>query len=381
MKVPFYKHQLCGDASRHIAPVLDSAILTSGQVGRDVEAQMCTWFGAPYAFLTNSWTNGTLAALLALDISAGDEVIVPAMTFIATANVVELLGAKPVFADVCPDTLLMTPESVKAVLTPKTRAIIPVHLYGQMADIAALRAIVGDKIHIIEDAAHCFEGELNGEKPGTHSDAAIFSFYATKNITCGEGGAVISHNAEFAEKLAATRLHGMSAGAVDRFRNDKYNHWDMVRMGVKANLPDLLAALLPEQIEAADAKLEMREEIAGRYEDAFGTDERIRLQKAVKGARHARHLFPVWVAPRIRDDFIHALNSTGIGCTVNYRSVPTLTYYRDAYGYGADDFPVSENWGQGTLSLPMYPTLEKKAQDHVIDCVRRELDRLARKAA
>jgi len=381
MKVPFYKHQLSGDAARHIAPVLDSAILTSGQTGRDVEARMCACFDVPHAFLTNSWTNGALAALLALDISAGDEVIVPAMTFIATANVVELLGAKPVFADVCPDTLLMTPETVKAVLTSKTRAVIPVHLYGQMVDVAALRAVVGDKIHIIEDAAHCFEGELNGDKPGTHSDAAIFSFYATKNITCGEGGAVISRHTKFAEKLAATRLHGMSAGAVDRFRNEKYNHWDMVRMGVKANLPDLLAALLPEQIEAADAKLAQREEIAGRYESAFENDKRIRLQKPIKGARHARHLFPLGVDPLIRDEFILGLNSAGIGCTVNYRSVPTLTYYRDSYGYGPDHFPVSEHWGQGTLSLPLYPTLEKKAQTRVIDCVRRELDQLTRQAA
>ena len=381
MKVPFYKHQLSGEAARHIAPVLDSAILTSGQTGRDVEARICACFGVPHAFLTNSWTNGALASLLALDISSGDEVIVPAMTFIATANVVELLGAKPVFADVCPETLLMTPETMKAVLTPRTRAVIPVHLYGQMVDIAGLRAVAGDEIHIIEDAAHCFEGDLHGDKPGAHSDAAIFSFYATKNITCGEGGAVISGNAEFAEKLSATRLHGMSAGAVDRFRNEKYNHWDMVRMGVKANLPDLLAALLPEQIEAADAKLEQREEIASRYEAAFGNDERLRLQKPVEGARHARHLFPVWVDPRMRDDFILALNSAGIGCTVNYRSVPTLTYYRGRYGYGPDHFPVSENWGQGTVSLPLYPTLEKKAQIRVIDCVRRELDQLTRKAA
>ena len=152
-------------------------------------------------------------------------------------------------------------------------------------------------------------------------------------------------------------------------------------MGVKANLPDLLAALLPPQIEAVDKTLERREEVARRYELALGGDERLRFQATVSGAKHARHLFPVCVDPMIRDRMLLGLSSAGVGCTVNYRSVPTLTYYREKYGYGPGDFPVSHSWGEGTISLPLYVGLEPAAQDHVIETVRRELDRLTRDAA
>lgn len=381
MQVAFYKHQLGAQDAESIAAVLESPILTSGQVGRDVEAQLCAYFNVPHALLTNSWTNGALATLLALEIAPGDEVIVPAMTFIATANVVELLGAKPVFADVCPETLLLTPEGVRHALSEKTRAIIPVHLYGQMVDIAALRAVVGPDVRIIEDCAHCFEGTLHGSRPGAHSDAAIFSFYATKNVTCGEGGAIITRDDDLAAKLATTRLHGMSAGAVDRFRNQKYNHWDMVSLGVKANLPDLQAALLPEQIKAVDEKLARREQIGSAYEAAFASDDRVRLQAPVQGGKHARHLFPICVDDSIRDDLILALNAAGVGCTVNYRSVPTLTFYREKHGYAPDDHINSYTWGEGTISLPLYPTLTNSEQDYVIETVRNELDRLALRAA
>ena len=381
MQVPFYKHQLSGGDASKIAAVLDSPMLTSGDVGRAVEAELAAYFGCPHAYLTNSWSNGALATLLALDIAPGDEVIVPAMTFIATANVVELLGARPVFADVDPKTLLMTAETAAAVRTPKTRALIPVHLYGQIADVAALRAEFGPDIKIIEDCAHCFEGQLAGHRPGAHSDAAVFSFYATKNITCGEGGAIVTRDDSLAEKLKATRLHGMSVGAADRFKAGAYNHWDMLRLGVKANLPDLLAALLPDQIKQASAKLEQRESLAKRYEAAFEGDARIRLQAPIPGATHARHLFPICVAPDIRDPLIQALNAEGVGCTVNYRSVPMLSYYANTYGYRPEQHPVSEQWGQGTLSLPLYPTLTLDAQTYVIETIKRALDALGPKAA
>lgn len=381
MQVPFYKHQLGVADAAHVAGVLESPMLTSGDVGRAVEAKLAAYFDLPHALLTNSWSNGAVATLLALDIGPGDEVIVPAMTFIATANVVELLGAKPVFADVDPDTLLLTAETVAAVAGPKTRAIIPVHLYGQMVDVKALRKKFGTKIAIIEDCAHCFEGQLAGGRPGAYSDAALFSFYATKNITCGEGGAIITRRSELAEKLKMTRLHGMSAGAADRFKAGAYNHWDMTRLGVKANLPDLLAALLPDQISRVDAKLKKREHLAKRYEDAFTGDSRIRMQAPLTDATHARHLFPICVAPELRDPLIQTLNANGVGCTVNYRSVPMLSYYAETYGYSPDQHPVSQLWGQGTLSLPLYPTLEVKAQDHVIASVFEALDAIETKSA
>jgi dTDP-4-amino-4,6-dideoxygalactose transaminase len=165
------------------------------------------------------------------------------------------------------------------------------------------------------------------------------------------------------------RMHGMSAGAVDRFAKSQYQHWDMLRLGTKANLPDLLAALLPRQIAAVHDRRRMREERAQRYETAF-TGNSIRTARVVAGAISARHLFPIHVPPAIRDRALATLNDHGIGTTVNYRSVPTVTYYRKKYGYTAADFPVSYEWGQGTITLPLFPSLTAEEQQYVIDTVR-----------
>ena len=366
MQVPFYRHALDASHAEAIGRVLDGPILTSGQLGRGVEAQLCAFFALPHAKLTNSWTNGAVATLMALDIRGGCEVIVPAMSFVATANVVELVGARPIFVDVDPGTLMVTPEAVAAAVTPRTRAVIPVHLYGQMVDVAALRAALPEQVAIIEDAAHCFEGTLRGERPGAHSDAAIFSFYATKNVTCGEGGAIVTRSPELAERLQQTVLHGMSAGAADRFKAGRYRHWDMERLGTKANLPDVLAALLPAQIEGVEAGLAQREHLAARYRAALADHPAVRLPQAVPDMRSALHLFPIHVAGDGRDHVMTTLNERGIGATVNYGAIPRTKYYQRRYGFAPGAFPVAEDWGEGTLSLPLFPGLSDAEQDHVI---------------
>jgi dTDP-4-amino-4,6-dideoxygalactose transaminase len=374
MRVPFFRHDLGPQHANLVAEVLSSAFLTSGNIGREVEAKLSKYFGAKHTALVNSWTNGAAAALLALDVGPGDEVIVPAQTFIATANVVELVGAKPVFVDVDPATLLMQPQSVRKVVSRRTKAVIPVHLYGQMVDVAGLKAELSDRpdISIIEDAAHCFEGELHGEKPGRHSSCAIFSFYATKNVTCGEGGALITNDDSLYERFLQTRLHGMSSAAVDRFRLGGYRHWDMCRMGMKANLPDLLSCLLPEQIERIDDNLSRREEICAAYERAFA-DTPIRLPERSRNAKHARHLFAIHVDPEIRDEAIGVLGDNGIGVTVNYRSVPMLTFYRTKYDFDATSFPISYEWGAGTISLPLYLSLKRQEQHHVVSVIKEKI--------
>ena len=382
MQVPFYRHALERSDSLRIADVLATPFLTSGDVGRQTEALLCEFFEVNHAILVNSCTNGGVAALLALDVGPGDEVIVPAMTFIATANMAELVGARPVFADVDTDTLLLTSDHVVGRLTPKTKAVIPVHMYGQMADIAAMRhaldAAGRTDVAIVEDAAHCFEGSYAGDLPGRHSDVAVFSFYATKNVTCGEGGAVITNDADLFERLQQTRLHGMSAGAVDRFKGGHYRHWDMLRLGTKANLPDLLAALLPPQIETVRDRLPIREELCQRYEEAF-SGAPIRTAKTLQHAVSARHLFPIHVKPEWRDEFIYRITQNGVGATVNYRSVPRTSYYKGRYKVPDDAFPNSGEWGDGTLSLPMFPGLTSEEQNYVIDTVMRELEFFASK--
>ena len=367
MNVPFYRHSLTPDNSKYVAEVLKTPFLTSGPIGKEVEAQLCGYFNVSHAKLVNSWTNGAVATLLAMDIGPGDEVIVPAMTFIATANVVELVGAKPVFIDCDPDTLLITPELIKAAITEKTKAVIPVHMYGQMCDIKAIKAIIptGQNIAIIEDCAHSFEAKFNGERPGKYSDAAIFSFYATKNITCGEGGAIITNDANLFERIKQSILHGMSAGAADRFKTGQYSHWGMEHLGTKANLPDLLACYLPSQIENVDKNLNLREIISQEYESVLKSTK-IRVPITKNNVVHSRHLFPIYVGKKVRDVALNILGESGIGATVNYRDVPSMEYYKNKYSFESGMFPISEKWGEGTLSIPLFPGLESTEIEYVL---------------
>ena len=244
--------------------VLDSGRFVSGLGVEKFESDFAEYVGSSYCTGVSTGSSALSLALQSVGVGRGDEVIVPAMTFIATANVVELVGAKPVFIDCDPDTLLITPELIKAAITEKTKAVIPVHMYGQMCDMKAIKDILpkDQKISIIEDCAHSFEAKFNGERPGKHSDAAIFSFYATKNVTCGEGGAIITNDSNLFERITQSILHGMSAGAADRFKAGQYKHWGMEHLGTKANLPDLLACFLPDQIKTVELRLSEREEIA-----------------------------------------------------------------------------------------------------------------------
>ena len=377
VNVPFYRHSLTPDNSKYVEEVLKTPFLTSGPIGKEVESQLCTYFNVAHAKLVNSWTNGAVATLLAMDIGPGDEVIVPAMTFIATANVVELVGAKPVFIDCDPDTLLITPALIKAAITEKTKAIIPVHMYGQMCDIKAIKEIIpsGQKIAIIEDCAHSFEAKLNGERPGMYSDAAIFSFYATKNVTCGEGGAIITNDSILFERIKQSILHGMSAGAADRFKTGQYSHWGMKHLGTKANLPDLLACYLPSQIENVEKNLNLREIISQEYESTLKSTK-IRFPITGRNVVHSRHLFPIHVGANNRDNALLALGEANIGATVNYRSVPTMGYYSNKYGFIGHEHPISKSWGDGTLSIPLFPGMRDEEQDYVIDVLINEVDKM-----
>jgi UDP-4-amino-4-deoxy-L-arabinose-oxoglutarate aminotransferase len=310
-----------------------------------------------------------------MDVGPGDEVIVPAMTFIATANVVELVGAKPVFIDCDPDTLLITPELIKAAITEKTKAVIPVHMYGQMCDIKAIKGIIpsGQKIAIVEDCAHTFEAKFNGERPGKYSDAAIFSFYATKNVTCGEGGAIITNDSNLFERITQSILHGMSAGAADRFKAGQYKHWGMDHLGTKANLPDLLACFLPDQIKTIDEKLQIRESIAKKYETAL-ENTKIRFPKVKSNVVHSRHLFPIHVGAKYRDIVLSTLGELNIGATVNYRSIPSMNYYSKKYDLSEDKFLESSFWGNGTLSIPLFLGIKQEEQDKVIEILINKID-------
>jgi UDP-4-amino-4-deoxy-L-arabinose-oxoglutarate aminotransferase len=369
MAVPFYEHQLGDGEKSALLKSIDNPILTSGPICKSVELQLTEYFGVRNAKLVNSWTNGALATLMSFGVGPGDEVIIPSMTFIACANIVELLGAKPVFCDVSEEDLLVSVESIRPLVTARTKVIMVVHMYGQMCDVKSIYSEFHPLgIRILEDCAHSFESSRDGYRPGAFSDAAVFSFYATKNITCGEGGAVITNNDALYSDLTQRVLHGMSAGAVDRFKTGSYSHWTMDVLGIKANLPDILASLLPSQIKNVNDNLESRRFLAERYDHAFSNSE-IRTPSRKQNDVHAMHLYPIWIPHGLRDLTLAVLSENRIGATVNFRPVNEMNFYKDKYFDCLNETPISSSWGAGVLSLPLYPGLSIESQDYVIETV------------
>jgi dTDP-4-amino-4,6-dideoxygalactose transaminase len=373
MKVEFYLHNLGPDEKQRMLDVLDSVFLTTGEATYEFERKFSEYLGVPYTIGVMSATAALHLAMLAFDIGEGDEVITTPMTFIASANAVMHAGATPVFVDVEPGTGNLDASKVEAAITPRTKAILPVHLYGQLCDMRALRAIA-DKhgLKLIEDSAHAVESLRDGVRPGQLGDAACFSFYATKNITCGEGGAVTVHTKEKADLLRKLSLHGMTKNAADRYRG-AYQHWDMDTLGWKYNLSNVLAALLISQVPKMDAWCARREAISRRYEEAFSRLPGIDFPRVVPGTQSARHLFTIWVDPAKRDATLARIQALGVSVAVNFRAIHLLSYYRERFGFRGGEFPVAENIGNRTITLPLYPRLTDEQVSYVIDSVAKSL--------
>lgn len=368
MAVEFYRHALRDEDVAAVTAVLRSTFLTTGPVCRDVEARLSAYLGAPHVLTVSSCTAALEVALRALGVGPGDEVIVPAFTFVATATAVLHAGATPVLADVDPVTGNLGVAGVLKALTPRTKAVIPVHLYGQMADVEAIRAALGRRrVYLVEDAAHALEASLRGVRPGEASDAAAFSFYATKNLTCGEGGALALRDPEVAERARRLRQHGMTASAAERYQGTRgYRHWDVVDLGVKANLPDILAALLVHQVGRLDAQRDRREALARRYEQAIDRLPGFSRPLVNGEGRSAYHLATAWAPRGTRDAVLAGLAEREIGAAVNWRALPQLTYVRTALRADPADFPVACELGDRTFSLPLWPDLTDAMADEVI---------------
>ena len=370
MKVEFYKHNIGEEEAERIHHAIGGIFLSTGELTYDFERSFSEYLGVPSTIGLMSCTAALHLSLLALGIGEGDEVITTPMTFIATATSILHAGAKPVFVDVEPKTGNLNAELVEQAITPKTRAVLPVHLYGHMCDMKELRRIA-DKhgLKLIEDSAHCIEGMRDGVRPGQLSDAACFSFYATKNMTCGEGGAVTVRTPEIADCIRKLSLHGMNKHAADRYRGP-YQHWDMELLGWKCNLSNLLASMLTCQISKMEDRLARRELICRRYEDAFQNVTDLDFPKVLPHTRNARHLFTIWVNPKRRDEILRELQNAGIGVAVNYRAIHLLTYFKNQYSFCEGTFPVAEQIGQRTISLPLYPSLTEEEVSYVIDSVK-----------
>jgi dTDP-4-amino-4,6-dideoxygalactose transaminase len=371
MKVEFYKHNISQKDIDNAVKVLNSLFLTTGETVEEFEKRSSQYLGCKCTVGVTSCTEALHLSLLAYEIGSGDEVITTPMTFIATANAIIHAGATPVFVDVEPETANINADLIESAVTSKTKAILPVHLYGQMCDMKRIKEIA-DKHHliVIEDAAHAVEASRDGVKPGELGNAACFSFYATKSITSGEGGAIAVNKQEVAEKLKRLRLHGMSAGAADRY-SKKYEHWDMEMLGWKCNMSNIQAALLLNQLENIEKHWQRREEICHMYEDAFKNNSQVTCLQILPNSKSARLLFTILVPPEKRDSILWRLQEKGVGVAVNYRAIHLLSYYKGRYDYHRGMFPVAEDIGDSTITLPLYPKLTNEEVDYVIRKVKK----------
>ncbi|MBF0569741.1 MAG: DegT/DnrJ/EryC1/StrS family aminotransferase [Candidatus Omnitrophica bacterium] len=373
MKIEFYKHNLGLEEKAKVAECLDGVFLTTGAYVREFEEKFAAYLGVRHAIGLTSCTAGLHLALLALDIGPGDEVITTPMTFIATANAIVYVGAKPVFIDVDSQTGLMDINRIEQAITPKTKAIIPVHLYGQMCDMKAISGIAARHgLKVIEDCAHCVEGARDGIRPGQLSDAACFSFYATKNLTSGEGGAVTVNDNRLDERIRVLRQHGMSKGAADRYGGN-YKHWDMIELGWKYNMSNIQAAMLLPQIPKIEKNWVKRDSLYQHYMKALKGITGVDFLRLLPGVKSAHHLLTVLVDAQRRDSILHELGAQGIGCAVNYRAIHLLSFYRERYGFKENDFPNAESIGSRTITLPFWVGLTNEQVAYVACALRKAL--------
>jgi dTDP-4-amino-4,6-dideoxygalactose transaminase len=368
-----------------LQPEIDEMVetLKSGWIGTGPRVERFQemfkeYTGTAYALAVNSCTAALHLALVALEMGPGDEVITSPMTFAATANVITHVGAKPVFADIDPTTLDIDPEEVKKVITPRTKAIIPIHFAGRACDMDTINAIAeAHNLAVIEDAAHAAGTIYHGQHAGTIGDIGAFSFYATKNVVTGDGGMVTTSNAELAERIRVLSLHGLSKDAWKRYSSSGFQHYDVIYPGFKYNMTDMEAALGIHQLERLEANIARREEIWARYDEAFQDLPLEVPAPAEPDTRHARHLYTLLVdidaVDITRDEVLNALQAENIGTGVHYRALHLQPYYRDLLDHQPEDFPNTLHVSERTLSIPLSTLLTDEDVEDVIAALYRVL--------
>jgi dTDP-4-amino-4,6-dideoxygalactose transaminase len=360
------------------------AVLRSGWIGTgpkvvEFEKKFSEYIDTPHALAVNSCTAALHLALLAVGLSAGDEVIVPSMTFAATANTVIHAGGRPVLADVDRQTMCLDPEEVARLISPRTRSIIPVHFAGracQMDEILKLAEHHG--LRVIEDCAHAIETLYRGQHVGTLGAIGAFSFYVTKNLSTGEGGMATTSDTGWANRIKTLALHGLSADAWKRFSDEGFKHYEVIEPGFKYNMMDLQAAIGLHQLARIERNLGRRQEIWRWYDAAFGDLPVFLPAPEEEGTRHARHLYTLLLdIERLRasrDEIQQALHRQNIGTGIHYRALHLHSYYRKEFRYSRGDLPNSEWISDRTLSLPLSPKLSDGDVEDVIFAVRRTLE-------
>ena len=374
--IPFHIPEIGENEIRSVVETLQSGWLTTGAKVKRFEENFAKYIGCAYAVGVNSGTAALHLALDAIGVKEGDEVIVPTVTFAATAEVVLYLKAKPVLVDCEPQTLNIDPEQIEGKITPKTKAIIPVHLAGQPCDMQQILRIARNyDLKVIEDAAHALPARYNGNMIGSIGDITCFSFYATKTITTGEGGMATTENSKWADRMRMMSLHGISLDAWDRYTDKGSWYYEIIRPGYKYNLTDIAGALGIEQLKRCDDFYQARLRIAARYDEAFTDLPEIQIPRCAPHVQHAWHLYIIQLnTQRLsidRRDFIKALKNQNIGASVHFIPLHLHPFYRDTFGYQPGDFPQASAVFEGIISLPIYPRMTEANVDAVISAVKR----------
>ncbi|CAK9885771.1 MAG: UDP-4-amino-4-deoxy-L-arabinose--oxoglutarate aminotransferase [Candidatus Erwinia impunctatus] len=375
--IPFSRPALAEAELAAVSEVLQSGWITTGPKNQLLESAFCQLTGNQHAIAVSSATGGMHVTLMAMGIGPGDEVITPSLTWVSTLNMITLLGANPVMIDVDNDNLMVTPALIEAAITPKTKAIIPVHYAGAPADIDAIHEI-GKRhgIAVIDDAAHATGTYYKGRHVGDRG-TAIFSFHAIKNITCAEGGMVVTDDAALADRIRSLKFHGLGVDAYDRQTHGRAPQAEVITPGFKYNLADINAAIALVQLEKLPVINARREAIAQRYLEVFRDSPLLPLQQPAWPHQHAWHLFILRIdAERCglsRDEFMQALKVKDIGTGLHFRAAHTQKYYSERYPSLA--LRATEWNSQRICSIPLFPDMSDDDVSRVIEAIQQVITR------
>lgn len=372
--IPFHRPCIGPEEFDAISRVLESGWLTTGPLAQQFEREFAAYVGCRYAVAVNSCTSALQLGLDAAGVHEKEEVLVPTYTFTASAAVVVHMGACPILCDSVRDGFNVNPSDLEARITPKTKAILAVHIGGEPCDLFSIHQIaVRHGLHVIEDAAHTLPASYNGQRIGCNSEAAAFSFYATKTITTGEGGMFVTNNEAHAHRARLMRLHGIGGDAWKRYTKEGTWYYDVIEAGFKMNMPDLLAAIGLAQLRKADRFHARRREIASMYLSLLSTVEELEMPPLAEG--HSWHLFIVRLRSpllnRSRNFFIEDLKRAGIGTSVHFIPLHMHSYYRSHYGYKKGGFPNAEDAYERAISLPIYPDMSDADVEYVANTIKR----------
>lgn len=381
--LPYHQPLIDADDEQAVLETLRSGWLTTGPKTKTFEKELAAYAGAAHCVAVNSCTAALELALEAAGVGPGDEVITSPITFASTANVIVHRGATPVFVDIDPGTMNIDASRIAAAITSKARAVIPVDFAGHPCDLDAILDVAhGRRLVVIEDAAHAIGAEYRGRRIGSIADMTAFSFYATKNITSAEGGALTTDNAEWAERAGIMALHGISRDAWKRYSTEGYQHWDIIGPGYKYNMPDLAGALVLSQLAKIEAFWERRVALKRRMDAQLRDIPEVTLPAERPGVKHAFHLYPIVVRTEAlsvdRDEVMNAIQKENIGVGVHFRAVHLHPYYAHTYGFRRGMFPNAEYYSDRTISLPLYPRMSDQDADDAVAAVQKVIARFRR---